>query len=59
MGNQAIKKRDYANAERYLLEAADMAKDKEMKENVYYTLAVLASQQRAYPKKRTYCYKAL
>ena len=59
MGNQAIKKRDYASAERYLLEAADMAKDKEMKENVYYTLAVLASQQRAYPKMRTYCYKAL
>ena len=31
MGNQAIKKRDYASAERYLLEAADMAKDKAMK----------------------------
>ena len=59
MGIQAFKKRDYAAAERYLLEAADMATEKDMKENIYFTLAALASQQRAYPKMRNYCYKVL
>jgi hypothetical protein len=59
MGNQSIKKHDYASAERYLTEAADMATEKDMKENIYYTLAALASQQHAYPKMRNYCHKVL
>ena len=59
MGNLSIKKHDYASAERYLTEAADMATEKDMKENIYYTLAALASQQHAYPKMRNYCHKVL
>lgn len=59
MGAQAAKKKDYDSAERYFTEAASMATDDEMKENIYYTLAAIAFEQRSYSKARTYCNKTL
>lgn len=59
MGKQSVKKKDYDAAERYFNEAAEMATDNEMKENVYFTLAAIALEQRSYQKMRNFCNKTL
>lgn len=59
MGARAAKKKDYVAAERYFTEAIEMATENEMKENIFYTLAAIAFEQRAYSKARNYCNKTL
>ena len=59
MGKQSVKKKDYDAAERYFNEAAEMATDNEMKENVFFTLAAIAFEQRSYQKMRNFCNKTL
>ncbi|MDR1746333.1 MAG: tetratricopeptide repeat protein [Tannerella sp.] len=59
MGKQALKKNDYAMAEKYLLEAASMATEDDVKGDIYFSIAVISYEQNSYSKSRDYCRKAL
>jgi len=59
MGKQALKKDDSAMAEKYFIEAAEMAEEADIKGDIYYTLALIAYEQKSYSKSRDYCRKAI
>ncbi|MDR0758317.1 MAG: hypothetical protein LBF85_10810 [Tannerella sp.] len=59
MGKQAVKKEDYVLAEKYFLEAASLATEDDMKGDIYYTIALIAFEDRNYSKSRQYCQKAV
>ncbi|MDR1406576.1 MAG: hypothetical protein LBJ23_00845 [Tannerella sp.] len=59
MGKQAVKKDDLEMAEKYFLEAAEMATEGDTKGDIFYTIALIASDQRNYSKSRQYCMKAV
>ncbi|MDR2119653.1 MAG: hypothetical protein LBP64_02085 [Tannerella sp.] len=59
MGKQAVKKEDYELAEKYFLEAASLATEDAMKGDIYYTIALIAFEDRNYSKSRQYCLKAV
>ncbi|MDR1331700.1 MAG: hypothetical protein LBK07_06305 [Tannerella sp.] len=59
MGKQAVKKDDMAMAEKYFLEAADLATENDVKGDIYYTIALIASDQRNYSKSRQFCQRAV
>ena len=50
LGTKAFKEKDNAAAEKYFNEAIGMTEDSEVKANLYYLIAVMASQQGQYAK---------
>jgi tetratricopeptide (TPR) repeat protein len=59
MGKQSLKKEDYEMAEKYLLEAVSLGTEDEVTGDIYYTIAVIAFDQKNYSKSRQYCLKAV
>ncbi len=59
LGKQAVKKKDYSTAISFFEEAAELETDPQSKADIFYTLALLTSEQNGYSKARQYCLKAL
>jgi tetratricopeptide (TPR) repeat protein len=56
---QAVKKSDYATAEKYFIEATEMTTDDKLKTSANFSIASLAAARNQYPKAKQYCLKAL
>ena len=56
---QAIKKRDNASAEKYLLEAIEMTSDNSLKSSLNYSIAAMALSSSNYQKAKTYALRSL
>jgi len=59
LGRQAFIRNEYDTAEKYFLEAAEMTTDLEIKGNMYYTIATMASNRRNYQKARQFSLRSL
>lgn len=59
LGRQALKKKDYDEAEKFFVEAASLATEDSMKANIYYTLAAISFDRNSYAKSRQFCLRAL
>ncbi|MDR1601718.1 MAG: hypothetical protein LBS42_04735 [Tannerella sp.] len=59
MGKQAVKKGDYKLAEEYFLEAASLTSEGELKGDIYYTIALIAFEEKNYSKSRKFCRDAV
>jgi tetratricopeptide (TPR) repeat protein len=59
MGKQAVKKGDYEQAEKYFLEAASLTTEDDVKGDIYYTIALIAFEDKNYSKSRQFCLKAV
>jgi tetratricopeptide (TPR) repeat protein len=59
LGKQAMKKEDFATAEKFFSEAADMTVEDDVKSDMYYTIAIFAYNKNNYSRAREYCRKAI
>jgi tetratricopeptide (TPR) repeat protein len=59
LGNQAYKKEDYETAEKYFVEAINMAAENDVKADIYFIISNIAYIQKNYSKARQNCLKAL
>lgn len=59
LGTKAFKDKDYTTAEKYYNEAIAMTEEKDVKADLYYALAAMASQQRQYVKAKQYSMSCL
>ncbi|MDR1779237.1 MAG: tetratricopeptide repeat protein [Tannerella sp.] len=59
MGKQSLKNEDFELAEKYLLEAVNLSTETDVKGDIYYSLALMAYNNKSYSKARTYCLQAV
>ncbi|MDR2138348.1 MAG: tetratricopeptide repeat protein [Tannerella sp.] len=59
LGNQAFKKQEYEQAEKYFTEAIAMATENETKADIYFIIANIAYAQKNYSRARQNCLKAI